>query len=242
MKMGGGVKLFGIDVECVFVLVCQIIVEGVEWCGFYIFVGSQVFDVEVIVDIQVQMLVLVVCFVEVSGVVLLYCNFGGGMGIFYFLGDMLVDVVWVGELLGEQFEWLFFVLVCIEFCIELGCYLVGQVGVYVICIVDCKISYGEVFFVIDGGLYYQFVVLGNFGMVVWCNYLVVIVIWIDQLVEEEVLVVGCFCILFDCFVDKVGFLWVEVGDFVVVFCVGVYGVSVSLVVFLGQGLVVEMLV
>ena len=40
-------------------------------------------------------------------------------------------------------------------CLELGRYLVGEAGVYVTRVVDCKESRGQLYVVVDGGLHHQ---------------------------------------------------------------------------------------
>jgi hypothetical protein len=61
-----------------------------------------------------------------------------------------------------------------ELVIELGRYLVGEAGVYVTRVVDRKVSRGQVFLVTDGGLNHHLSASGNFGQVVRKNYPVTI--------------------------------------------------------------------
>lgn len=242
MKMGGGAKQFGIDAERVPALARRIIASGAEWRGFHIFAGSQALDAEAIADTQAQTLALAARLAEESGAPLPHCNLGGGMGIPYFPGDEAVDVDRVGALLEERFAALPAVLRDTAFCIELGRYLVGEAGVYLTRIVDRKISHGEVFLIVDGGLHHQLAASGNFGTVVRRNYPVAIASRFGAEVEEEATVVGCLCTPLDLLANKGGFPRAEVGDLVAVFCAGAYGASASPANFLGQGPAREMLV
>jgi len=242
MKMGGGAKPFGIDAERVPDLARRIIASGAEWRGFHIFAGSQALDAEAIADTQAQTLALAARLAEASGAALPHCNLGGGMGIPYFPGDEPVDVVRVGSLLAEQFAKLPEVLSDTRFCIELGRYLVGESGVYLSRIVDRKVSHGEVFLIIDGGLHHQLAASGNFGTVVRRNYPAAIATRFGAPVEEEASIVGCLCTPLDRLSDKGGFPRAEVGDLVAIFCAGAYGASASPATFLGQGPAREMLV
>lgn len=242
MKMGGGAKQFGIDAERVPALAREIVASGAEWRGFHIFAGSQALDAEAIADTQAQTLALAARLAEDSGAPLPHCNLGGGMGIPYFPGDVPVDVERVGALLEEQFARLPAVLQDTHFCIELGRYLVGESGIYLTRIVDRKISHGEVFLIVDGGLHHQLAASGNFGTVVRRNYPVAIASRFGAEVEEEASIVGCLCTPLDLLANKGGFPKAEVGDLVAVFCAGAYGASASPANFLGQGPAREMLI
>jgi len=57
-----------------------------------------------------------------------------------------------------------------ELIIELGRYLVGEAGVYVCQVVDKKISRGQVYLVVNGGLHHHLAASGNFGQVIRKNY------------------------------------------------------------------------
>lgn len=242
MKMGGGAKQFGLDAERVPALVRKVVEAGAEWRGFHIFAGSQALDAEAIIETQAQTLKLAARLTEESGVALPRCNLGGGFGIPYFPGDKPLDIQAIGRALKEQFDHLPAALSETRFCIELGRYLVGEAGVYLTRIVDRKVSHGEVFLIVDGGLHHQLAASGNFGTVVRRNYPVTIANRFDCPVEEEASVVGCLCTPLDRLADKAGFPHADVGDLVAVFCAGAYGATASPAQFLGHGPAAEMLV
>ncbi|MFN3516517.1 MAG: pyridoxal-dependent decarboxylase, exosortase A system-associated [Novosphingobium sp.] len=242
MKMGGGAKQFGIDAHRVPALARRILASGAEWRGFHIFAGSQALDAAAIIDTQAQTLKLAARLAEESGATLPHCNLGGGFGIPYFPGDSPVDLAAIGAALGEAFETLPQSLAQTRFCIELGRFMVGEAGVYLTRIVDRKVSHGEVFLIVDGGLHHQLAASGNFGTVVRRNYPVAIASRFAAPVEEEASVVGCLCTPLDRLADKGGFPRADVGDLVAVFCAGAYGASASPAQFLGHGPALEMLV
>lgn len=241
MKMGGGAKPFGIDAERVPDLARQLLAAGVEWRGFHIFAGSQALDAEAIVETQAQTLALAARLAEASGAPLPHCNLGGGFGIPYFPGDEPLDLERIGAALGERLEILPEVLENTQFCVELGRYLVGEAGVYLTRIVDRKVSHGETFLVVDGGLHHQLAASGNFGTVVRRNYPVAIATRFDAEPAEEASVVGCLCTPLDRLAEKGHFPRAGIGDLVAVFCAGAYGASASPSQFLGQGPAAEML-
>lgn len=242
MKMGGGAKQFGIDAERVPALVRRVVDAGAEWRGFHIFAGSQALDAAAIIETQAQTLKLAARLAEESGVALPHCNLGGGFGIPYFPGDRPLDIQAIGTALEAEFADLPDSLAETRFCIELGRYLVGEAGVYLARIVDRKISHGEVFLIVDGGLHHQLAASGNFGTVIRRNYPVAIASRFDAAAEEEVSVVGCLCTPLDRLADKARLPHADVGDLVAVFCAGAYGATASPANFLGHGPAVELLV
>jgi len=242
MKMGGGAKPFGLDVERVPALAREIAASGAEWRGFHIFAGSQALDAEAIAATQALTVALAARLARESGLAVPHCNLGGGLGIPYFPGDKPVDLALVGERLSQTLADLPDELRETAFCIELGRYLVGEAGVYLTRILDRKVSQGEVFLITDGGLHHQLAASGNFGTVVRRNYPVAIASRFDAPVEEEASVVGCLCTPLDRLAEKGGFPRAEPGDLVAVFCAGAYGASASPSAFLGQGPAMEMLV
>jgi diaminopimelate decarboxylase len=242
MKMGGGAKQFGVDAERVPALIQLVIGSGAEWRGFHIFAGSQALDPAALIETQVQTLALAARLAEQSGAELPHCNLGGGFGIPYFPGDQALDIAAIGDALGEQFAKLPDVLRETQFCIELGRYLVGEAGVYLTRIVDRKVSHGDTFLIVDGGLHHQLAASGNFGTVVRRNYPVAIASRYDAAADDLASIVGCLCTPLDRLADKAAFPRAEVGDLVAVFCAGAYGASASPAQFLGQGPAREMLV
>ena len=242
MKMGGGAKPFGIDVERVPALARRVVESGAEWRGFHIFAGSQAISADAIIEAQAQTLALAARLTRESGVPLPHLNLGGGFGIPYFPGDTELDITAVGAALAERMADLPPELAQTEFCVELGRWLVGEAGVYLTTVIDRKVSHGEVFLVVDGGMHHQLAASGNFGTVVRRNYPVAIATRFDAPVEEEASVVGCLCTPLDRLADKGGFPRAEPGDIVAVFCAGAYGATASPMHFLGQGPARELLV
>ena len=242
MKMGGGAKPFGIDIEKVPEVLDLVVQSGADWRGFHIFAGSQALSAAAIVEAQANTLALAARLSEAAGRQLPACNLGGGFGIPYFAGDEELDVEAVGIALGERFESLPEVLHDTQFSIELGRWLVGPAGVYLTRIVDRKESHGDVFLVTDGGLHHQLAASGNFGTVVRRNYPVAIASRFGMPIEEEASVVGCLCTPLDRLADKAGFPRADAGDLVAVFQAGAYGATASPARFLGHGPAAELLI
>ena len=125
--------------------------------------------------------------------------------------------------------------------IELGRYIVGECGVYVTRIVDRKESRGRTFLVVDGGLHHQLGASGNFGQVIRRNYPIAIGNRMDESATEMVNVVGKLCTPLDLLGDRVMLPPADVGDLVVVFQAGAYGLTASPAAFLSQPEAAEVL-
>ena len=126
--------------------------------------------------------------------------------------------------------------------LELGRYVVGECGVYVTRVVDVKQSRGETYVVVDGGLHHQLAASGNFGQVIRRNYPVVVGTRLDEPAAGPAHVVGCLCTPLDLLGSNLELPTAEVGDLVVVFQSGAYGLTASPSAFLGHPPAREVLV
>ncbi|MFC0102071.1 pyridoxal-dependent decarboxylase, exosortase A system-associated [Sphingopyxis terrae] len=242
MKMGGGAKPFGVDADAVPALVRTLIDAGADWRGFHIFAGSQALDADAIADTQAQTVALAARLAEAVGAAPPLVNLGGGMGVPYFPGDRAVDAATVGARLAETLGARGAALAESGFAMELGRWLVAEAGVYLMRVVDRKVSHGETFLVTDGGLHHQLAASGNFGTVIRRNYPIAVAGRFGREADETVSVVGCLCTPLDRLGDQVGLPRADVGDLVALFQAGAYGASASPAAFLGQGPAREMLV
>ncbi|WP_417621662.1 pyridoxal-dependent decarboxylase, exosortase A system-associated [Parasphingorhabdus sp.] len=242
MKMGGGPKPFGMDIELVAPVAKRILDAGADWRGFHIFAGSQALKAEAIIETQAQTLELAARLATAIGRPPEQVNLGGGFGIPYFPGDTPLDIVKIGRALSEQFKQLPDILSSTKFAVELGRYLVGEAGVYLTRIVDRKESQGQVFLVTDGGLHHQLAASGNFGTVVRRNYPAAIASKFESEPAETASIVGCLCTPLDRLSDNAAMPKADVGDIVAIFCAGAYGASASPANFLGQGPAEELLI
>jgi diaminopimelate decarboxylase len=242
MKMGGGAKPFGVDTDAVPALVRTLIDAGADWRGFHIFAGSQALDADAIADTQAQTVALAARLAEAVGATPPLVNLGGGMGVPYFPGDRAVDAATVGARLAETLGARGAALAESGFAMELGRWLVAEAGVYLMRVVDRKVSHGETFLVTDGGLHHQLAASGNFGTVIRRNYPIAVAGRFGREAVETVSVVGCLCTPLDRLGDQVGLPRADVGDLIALFQAGAYGASASPAAFLGQGPAREMLV
>ena len=243
MRMGGGPQQFGVDAEEVPQLLGQLSRADVEVLGFHIFAGSQNLDAEIIGEAQRATVELVLELAQSAPGPITYLNLGGGFGIPYFERDSPLDVGRVGENLAAVLdERIRPNLPEARVVVELGRYIVGECGVYVTRVLDRKVSRGKTFVVVDGGLHHQLAASGNFGQVIRRNYPVAVGNRLEQDPTETVSVVGCLCTPLDLLADDVALPAAELGDLIVVFHAGAYGLTASPTAFLGHPEPVEVLV
>jgi diaminopimelate decarboxylase len=240
MKMGGGPKQFGVDVEVVPEVLAFIAREQLAFEGFHLFAGSQNLRAESICEAQAKSYELALRLAQVAHTPVKFLNLGGGFGIPYFPGEQRLDLAPIGANLQAICERAARELPQAGIVIELGRYLVGEAGVYVSRIVDRKVSRGQVFLVTDGGLHHHLSASGNFGQVVRKNYPVALNP--QRAARELASVVGPLCTPLDLLADRMELPVAEVGDLAVVFQSGAYGASASPQAFLGHPACVEVLV
>jgi diaminopimelate decarboxylase len=243
MRMGGGPQQFGIDAERVPGFLEKLRGSGLDFLGFHIFAGSQNLRAEILCEAQRRTVELALRLADAVPAPLRYLNIGGGFGIPYGERDRSLDLQAVGANLAELMERsLRPGLPDAQVHVELGRYLVGECGVYVTRIIDRKESRGRVFLVVDGGLHHQLAASGHFGQVIRRNYPLAIGDRIDEPAVETANVVGCLCTPLDLLGDSVSLPAAQVGDLVVVFQAGAYGLTASPTAFLGHPAPAEVLV
>lgn len=243
MRMGGGAKPFGVDAERAGALARRVIEAGADWRGFHIFAGSQALDAAALIEAQRASVALAARLAGEAGATPPLVNLGGGFGIPYFPGDEPLDVEAIGAALAETLATRPAILGPSAFAIELGRWLVGEAGVYLTRIVDRKLSQGETFLVVDGGLHHQLAASGNFGTVVRRNYPVAVANKFGlPPAQDPVTVVGCLCTPLDRLAEKVVLPYAEPGDLIAIFLAGAYGASASPAAFLGHPPPLELLV
>jgi diaminopimelate decarboxylase len=243
MRMGGGPQQFGVDAERVPALLKDLAGGDVEFLGFHVFAGSQNLRAEILCEAQRRTVELVLRLAEDAPGPVRYVNLGGGFGIPYFDKDTPLDLAAIGANLAELHQRVILPnLPEARVVVELGRYIVGESGVYVTRVVDRKVSRGRTFLVVDGGLHHQLAASGNFGQVIRRNYPVAIGTRMDTEPTETATVVGCLCTPLDLLGDNVALPRAEIGDLVVVFQAGAYGLTASPTAFLGHPPPVEVLV
>jgi diaminopimelate decarboxylase len=242
MRMGGGPQQFGVDAEKVPSLLADLVAADVDFLGFHVFAGSQNLSAELLCLAQRRTVDLIMKLAD-NAPPIRYVNLGGGFGIPYFDKDQPLDLSAVANNLAELFDsTLNPRLPNAKVVIELGRYIVGECGVYVTRVVDRKESRGRQYVVVDGGLHHQLAASGNFGQVIRRNYPIAVGTRLCEEADEAVHVVGCLCTPLDLLGDNVSLPHADIGDLIVLFQAGAYGLTASPTAFLGHPPPVEVLV
>jgi diaminopimelate decarboxylase len=242
MKMGGGPKQFGVDVEQVPELLAAIKAASLQFAGFHIFSGSQNLKAESICEAQQKSYELALSLAKHIPEPIRFLNLGGGFGIPYFTGEQALDLTMIGQNLQQIAARAAQEMPEAELVLELGRYLVGEAGLYVTRIIDRKISRGQTYLVVDGGLNHHLAASGNFGQVIRKNYPVAIGSRMGEGKKELVSIVGPLCTPLDLLADRMELPVAKPDDLVVIFQSGAYGASASPQGFLGHAEVIEVLV
>ncbi len=242
MKMSGGPKPFGIDAEQVPDVLRRAGQLELDFRGFHIFSGSQNLRSEALIEAQTNTFELASRLAESAPAPIKWLNIGGGFGIPYFPGEKRLDLTPVADNLNLLLEKYQPVLPQAEIVIELGRYLVGEAGIYVSEVIDKKVSRGETFVVTNGGLHHHLAASGNFGQVIRKNYPVCVGNRVESDITETVNIVGPLCTPLDILANKMELPVMEVGDLVVIFQSGAYGLRASPQDFLSHPAPLEVLV
>jgi diaminopimelate decarboxylase len=242
MKMGGGPKPFGVDAERVPEMLRRLGELKLDFQGFHIFSGAQNLHADAIAEAQRRTTELALRLAEHAPAPVRMLNIGGGFGIPYFPGDECLDIALVGRNLTEILDGLGKRLRHAQVVLELGRYLVGEAGIYVCRVIDRKISRGHVFLITDGGLHHHLAASGNFGQVIRKNYPVVVGNRVTDRQRETVSVAGPLCTPLDLLVENMELSRADIGDFVVVFQSGAYGLTASPAKFLAHPPASEILI
>lgn len=242
MKMSGGPKQFGVDAERVPSMLSRCNKLKLDFEGFHIFCGSQNLNAAAIQEAQEKTIQLGLHLIKHAPNSVRLLNIGGGFGVPYFPGEKSLDLISICKNLNLLLKDTKKYLSNTKIAIELGRYLVAEAGIYVCKVLERKISRERVFLVTDGGLHHHLAASGNFGQVIRKNYPVIVGNKVTGNERESVSVVGPLCTPLDLLADEVEMAKADIGDLIVVFQSGAYGLTASPTSFLNHPKPVEVLV
>lgn len=242
MKMGGGAKPFGIDVERVPNLLRLLVSLKLNFVGLHIFSGSQNLNSAAIQEAQFKSLQLGIRLTEHISTPMRLLNIGGGFGVPYFPGEERLDLAVIGENMRPMIQAFRKQLPETLVAIELGRYMVAEAGIYVCRILERKESRGKIFLITDGGMHHHLAASGNLGQVIRKNFPVIIGNRVQDTEKEMASIVGPLCTPLDLLAEEMMLPKAVAGDLVVVLQSGAYGLSVSPTAFLNHPLPEEILV
>ena len=242
MRMSGGAKQFGVDADRIPSMLARIRILKLNFEGFHIFCGSQNLNATAIQEAQEKTIQLGLSLAKQASCSIRLLNIGGGFGVPYFPGDKELDLKSVCKNLHRLINETKKHAPNTKIEIELGRYIVAESGIYVCRVLERKISRRRVFLITDGGLHHHLAASGNFGQVIRKNYPVVVGNKVVGHERENVTVVGPLCTPLDLLADEVEMAKADVGDLIVIFQSGAYGLTASPTRFLNHPEPVEVLV
>lgn len=243
LKMGGGSKQFGIDSERVPAVIRRLAAsKHARYRGAHIFSGTQNLNADSVVEAFRKILEYAVRLRAETGTELAILNLGGGFGIPYFKGDEPLDLDKAGAGIKALLDEFRPSLPGTRFKIELGRYLAGECGLYVAKVRYRKLSRGQVFLVLDGGMHHHLAASGNISMSPIRRQMQLLSANRLDAPIEKVNVVGPLCTPLDTFGIGVELPRVEEGDLIAIPNSGAYGPSMSPGAFLGHPAAREILV
>jgi diaminopimelate decarboxylase len=240
LSMGGKPRQFGIDHE---------ILRGAELGryqhvrvdGIHIYMGTRILDAEAIVRNTANTLAAAEDLSATLGFAPSTVDIGGGLGIAYFEdeSDLVVEDAVAGinaavaEFTGRYPG-------C-RVIMELGRYLAGWCGTYVVRVRYVKQSRGEQFAVTDGGMNHHMAAVG-IGSFVRRNFPIRLLSRPDAPPDGKYTITGPLCTPEDVLGRRVALPQVRPGDLIGVERAGAYGPTASPGLFLGHGHPAEVLV
>jgi len=227
MKMGGGPKPFGIDIEKIPEILKIVMQNHMQLDGFHVFSGSQNLKSESLGESFERNFEMLLELKKTYPKPVPFFNLGGGFGIPYFEGEQPLDLAPIGRTLQKLVDRLKVEAPATQIVLEFGRYLVGESGIYVCQIVDKKESRGQFFLICDGGLHHHLAASGNLGQVIRRNYPLTTSGKIDPNQTELVNIVGPLCTPLDILAHQVNLPKAEIDQYVVIFQSGAYGATAS---------------
>ena len=241
MKMGGRPSQFGVDAERVPAMLKELEALNLNFRGFHVFSGSQNLRAKAITEALEKTVELVLELASSTTLKPDFVNLGGGLGIPYFRNERPLDLQDIAPAAAAATDNLIGELGNIEVIMELGRYLVGEAGIYVVRVIEIKESRGNLFAICDGGLHHHLAASGNFGQVLRKNYPVVnIERTADKI--QNVSVVGPLCTPLDLLGDRVDLFPLGPGSLIGILQSGAYGATASPQEFLSHPSVAEILI
>jgi diaminopimelate decarboxylase len=237
MCMGGKSAPFGVDEEQLDPLLHRIASDShLDFRGIHLFVGTQILDHTLLLMHYRKGLDIARHAAALTNRPVHTLDFGGGLGIPYFPGDLELDLKQLSGGLNELIRGIETedCFAQTRFVIEPGRFLVGEAGVYVARVNDIKTSRGKKYLILDGGMNHHLAASGNLGQVIKRNSALAILNKLNATSRETVDVVGPLCTPLDTLGRSAELPHAEVGDLVGIFQSGAYARTASPLGFLSH--------
>lgn len=241
LRMGGAGSQFGIDPEFIPSVIDYCRRVDLEPLGFHFYWGTQCLDGELIAAAQRGCWDIARSLADNSDLDLRYLNLGGGFGIPYYDGDEPLELGAVKGAVAEIGGELKSRIPNARLIVELGRYLVGAAGIYVVRVVDVKVSGGTKIAITDGGMHQHLAASGNLGQGLRRSFPCYTPAQMRDAAEERFRVVGCLCTPIDILSPDADLPPIEIGSLIGIFQSGAYAATASPQGFLSHEPVTELL-
>ncbi len=238
LKMGGEATAFGVSPEALGPLLARARELGLAIDGLHVFAGSQSLDGMALADSHRETARLLRDLAVAHDISLAWVSLGGGYGIPYVTGERPLDLAQAAAGLRDAVAILRTIAPQARVAIELGRYLVGEAGVYVMQVLRRKTVHGRTVLVTDGGLHHHLAATGNFGQVLHRPFPMALATRMPAGIDswaaggedeprETVTIAGRLCTPLDVFARHLKLPPARPGDLIAVFQSGAYGFEAS---------------
>lgn len=242
LSMGGKPRQFGIDEELLHDAARTIAdLRHVEISGVHAYLGTRILASDDVVRNTQGILTMAAGLSETLGFPLRTVDIGGGFGVPYFEGEKELDLEAAAAGINEAVAGFLTRHPQAQLVTELGRYLAGWAGTYVVRARYVKRSRGEWFVVADGGTNHHMAAVG-IGSFVKRNFPVRSLTRYRAPADCSYNVTGPLCTPNDVIAKQVALPDVRPGDLIGVERSGAYGPSASPVLFLSHGHPAEVIV
>jgi diaminopimelate decarboxylase len=219
---------------------------GLSFTGLHVHSGSQILSSSALIENFRVILDIALETAELGILPIRKVNFGGGWGITYFSSQVSLNMKHVAEGLKDVFSNAKYArLSRIRHIVEPGRFLVGECGLYVTRVLYKKLGARKRFLIVDGGMHQHYLLAGGMGQVIRRNFETDIVAAgpHGEASPNVYDIAGCLCTPQDILATNVLYeREVHVGDRIVFFNSGAYGLTASPMRFLGHELPIEVVV
>ncbi|MEO9576108.1 MAG: alanine racemase [Tateyamaria sp.] len=210
----------------------------VEFGGLHIFYGSQILQPSAIAEnLRISVETIEALHLPSAPNVI---NLGGGLGVPYGPKDVPLDLQDISTAWHKSSQKLLDRFPQTKLCVELGRYISSEAGILIVEVLDKKTIGGTHFLVCSGGLQNFAAATGNFGQVLRRNHPIRSAR--ASSAPGTFTVTGPLCTPMDVFARDTALPAPQIGDHIVVFQAGAYGVTASPTSFLSHPQAVEKMV
>ena len=239
LNMSGKPTPFGIDEEEIDAAVQTIReLSHLELCGFHIYSGTQCLNADAVAENYAIFVEIFSRACHRHGVQPQRLIFGSGIGIPYYDNEIPVDLAAIAEKTNPALDALKSdsTFAAADLVLEMGRYLIGEAGIYMMRVIRKKRSRGVDICICDGGMHHHLGAAGHLGTLIQRNYQMFKISedQNDAGAEQAYNLVGPLCTTIDTLGRQVKFDGLDAGDLIGIRCSGAYGVSASPIHFISH--------